>query len=50
MAALVNSTYDLDTSVYDQLTAGLTEPFKAASSLRTHAAYPVEDGGLFATS
>ena len=44
MAALVNSTYGLDISVYDQLAAGLSEPLKAAPGFRTHAAYPVEGG------
>lgn len=48
MPTLVNSTYGLDISVYDQLSAGLAEPLKAAPGFRTHAAYPV-DGGFVVT-
>jgi hypothetical protein len=44
MAVLVNTTLGLDISVYDQLTAGLAEPLKAASGFRAHVAYPVEGG------
>jgi hypothetical protein len=44
MAVLVNITFGLDISVYDQLAAGLAEPVKAAPGFRTHAAYPVEGG------
>jgi hypothetical protein len=48
MAVLVNTTYGLDISVYDQLAAGLTEPVKAAPGFRSHAVYPV-DGGFVCT-
>jgi len=48
MAALVNATYGLDISIYDQIAAELTEPVKTAPGFRTHAAYPVE--GEFAVT
>jgi len=44
MAVLVNTTIPLDISVYDQMSAGLAEPCKAAPGFRSHAAYPVTGG------
>jgi hypothetical protein len=44
MAVLVNTTLGLDISVYDQISAGVTDTLKASPGFRTHAAYPVEGG------